>query len=316
MIEFVFLTISNYIVGNLNMLFGILFSLALCRYTKVHYLNSGVDDVNTEKLMKHIKKEVGFVQCSFIYDGEQEPYGFCVSWKSKFVAWVSQSSQQARGGNKKVTSVIFLGKLPEDIKKDEPTTKEGEEEEVIELYLARAYYNELPQLIRLPFGGFEPKKAQLEIMKKLKDIYDDSKFNICRALIHGPPGSGKSFIGKLLAKELGTKLCFDVCLDEPGNPLMTLWRTANPKKKRPLVIQIDEFDVFIRKVDGGQLKNDHKWLRRMIYDGQTYNTFMSEYLNCLPNVIYLFTMNSRPEDINALNPSYIREHRMDLILEL
>jgi len=313
MIEFVWLTLSNYIIGNLNTVLGILFSLALCRYTKIHYINSGVDDVNTEKLMEHIKKNMQFVQSSFIYEGEQEPYGFCVSWKSRFIAWVYQGSQQARGGNSKVTYVVFLGKLPEDIKKSEPSVKETEE--VIELYLARAYFNELPQLVKLPFSGFEPTSEQLSIMNEMKDIYDKSKFNICRALVYGKPGSGKSFIGKLLAKELGSKLCFDVRLDEPGNPLMSLWKTSNPVEKLPLIVQIDEFDVFIRKLHNGELKNDHKWLRRMIYDGQTYNTFLSEYLNCMPNVIYLFTMNSTPDDINALNSSYIRKHRMDMVIE-
>lgn len=313
MIEFVYLTISNYVVGNLNTIFGILFSLALCRYTKIYYFNSNADDVNTEKIMKHIKENVQFVQNTFIFEGDQEPFGFCVSWKAKFIAWTSQSSREGRG-SKKTTGVVFIGKLPENIKKDVPEVKA--EEEVLELYLARAYYNELPQLIRLPFSGFEPKKDQLAIMNQVKDIYDDSKFKICRALIYGKPNGGKSFIGKLLAKELGTKLCFDLHLYEPGNSLMTLWKTANPTKNNPLVVQIDEFDVFIRKMHEGDLKNDHKWLRRLIYDKQSFNTFMSEYLNCLPNVIYLFTMNSRPEDINEMDPSYIRDNRMDLVVEL
>ena len=54
----------------------------------------------------------------------------------------------------------------------------------------------------------------------------------------------------------------------------------------------------------------------MVYDKQSYNSFLSEYLICLPYVIYLFTMNSTPEEINKLDTSYIRENRIDVLLEI
>jgi hypothetical protein len=312
MIEFVYLTISNYVIGNLNVIIGILFSLALYRYTEIYYINSKTDDVNTERLMKHIKEHLTFVQNYFIFEGEKEPYGYCFSWKHKFVAHINQSSGTGMG-SKKTTQITFIGDLPEDIKKDEPSKVDVEE--VLELYLARAYYNDMPQLVKLPFSGFEPKKRQLEIMKQIKDIYDDSKFNICRTLIYGDPGKGKSFIGKLLAKELDTKLCFDLNVLEPGNGLMTLWRSACPKKETPLIVQIDEFDVLIKNIHNNEVDSEHKWLRRLVYDKQTFNTFMSEYVNCLPNIIYIFTMNSSKEDIDKLDESYLRENRMDLVVK-
>ena len=57
-------------------------------------------------------------------------------------------------------------------------------------------------------------------------------------------------------------------------------------------------------------------MKTMVYDKQSYNTFVSEYLICLPYVIYLFTMNSKPEDINKMDNSYIRENRIDLVIEI
>ena len=54
----------------------------------------------------------------------------------------------------------------------------------------------------------------------------------------------------------------------------------------------------------------------MVYDKQSYNTFVSEYLICLPYVIYLFTMNSSPDEINKMDASFIRTNRIDLILEM
>lgn len=313
MIEFVYLTLSNYIIGNLNTILGILFSLALYKYTRIHYFNSDVDHVNTEKLVKYMKEDMLFMQYTFTFDGEQEPYGYCFSWKKRYIAYIIHGSSSGRG-EKKITSIIFIGVLPDTIKKEEK--KEIKEEEHIRLHLGRAYFNDMCQEVKLPFEGFEPKDSQLKIMNQIKDKYDESKFNICRALIYGNPGGGKSFIGKLLAKELDSDLCFDIRLDEPGNRLMSVWRTCSPGKDSPLIIQIDEFDIFIKKVHAGELSNNHKWLRKMIIDKQSFNTFMSEYLNCLPHVIYLFTMNSTPDEINKLDPSYIRDNRIDLILEL
>lgn len=313
MIEFAWLTICNYLVGNLNTILGILFSLTLYRYTQIHYFNSEVDNVNTEKLLKHMKEEMTFMQYTFTFDGEQEPYGYCFSWKKRYIAYINQTGSSKRGKTK-FTGIIYIGKLPPNIKKKEK--EEIKEDESIEIYLARAYYNDTPQEIKLPFKGFEPKDDQLAIMNKIKDKYDDSKFNICRALVYGEPGTGKSFIGKLLAKELDSKLCFDLRLDEPGNPLITLWKAADPTKDSPLIVQIDEIDVLIQKIHSGKVKNDHKWFRRMIYDKQTFNTFMSEYLPCLPNTIYLFTMNSDLDNIKALDPSYVRDYRIDLVIKL
>jgi hypothetical protein len=313
MIEFVYLTISNYLIGNLNTILGILFSLSLYRYTKVHYMNSDIDGPNTEKLMKYMKEDMKFMQSTITFEGDQEPYGYCFSWKKRYIAYVNQGSS-SQNGKSKFTGIIFIGNLPDNIKKEESVV--AEKKDIIKLYLARAYYNNIPQEVKLPFSGFNPRDKQLMIMNQIKDKYDESKFSICRALIYGKAGGGKSFIGKLLAKELDAQLCFDLRLDEPGTPLMSMWQFSSPEKNNPLIVQIDEFDVLIHKVHRGDLKNDHKWLRRMIYDKQSFNTFMSEYLNCLPYVIYVFTMNSNPSDINALDESYIRDNRMDLVLEL
>ncbi len=107
-------------------------------------------------------------------------------------------------------------------------------------------------------------------MTKIKEEYDDNKFKICRALIYGKPGKGKSFIGKLLAKELGSKLAFDLRIEEPGNPLLTLWKIASSDANHPLIVQIDEFDIFINKIHNETMKHDHIWYRSMVYDKQSY----------------------------------------------
>ena len=89
-----------------------------------------------------------------------------------------------------------------------------------------------------------------------------------------------------------------------------------PSKDKPLIIQIDEIDVVITKIHRKVTRPPHDWLKTMVSDKQNFNIFLSEYLPCLPYVIYLFTMNSSPQEINNFDSSYIRENRMDLIESL
>ena len=56
--------------------------------------------------------------------------------------------------------------------------------------------------ILLPFEDFEPRPEQQVIMDKIISKYELNPFKICRCLIWGTPGMGKSFIAKLYSKTL------------------------------------------------------------------------------------------------------------------
>jgi len=313
MIELVYLTISNYIVTNLNIILSIIISIII--YTlfniKITYIDGNVDSTNAEKLLNYINNEYTYSQYSYIYDSDNYPNGYCMNRKEKFIAYITYENNPNM--EKLIASIYFIGKLPNILeKKNINIIKKNEN---IDLYLSGSHYNSSPKLIKLPLSGFEPYKQQFEIMKNIKECYDNHPFHICRALIYGKPGKGKSFIAKLLAKEMECKLSFDIKLDEPGNPILKLWKTAMPSKDCPLIIQLDEFDIFINKIHNDINQTSHKWLRTMISNKQSFNTFMSEYLICLPYVIYIFTMNCEPDYINSLDSSYIRKNRIDIVQE-
>ena len=317
MIELAYLTLSNYIVGNLNLILGLLFAGIIFRVfkLKINYISSDTDNVNAQRLIKYIKDDNTHTQYNYIHDGDGHPNGYCINRTKRFIAYVTYSATDNKKGDSLSSFIYFIGKLPDDIKKN-PIEVKKEKEPSIELYLSGIYYGDIPRSIHLPFAGFEPRESQLRIINEIMDTYHENKFNICRTLIYGEPGMGKSFIAKLLAKELDAKCCFDLKLDEPGNPIYKLYKTAQPTKDEPLIIQVDEFDILINKVHKEKINNSHQWLRTMIHNKQTFNTFLSEYLICLPYVIYVFTMNSHPDDINKLDESYIRSNRIDLLIEL
>ena len=121
----------------------------------------------------------------------------------------------------------------------------------------------------------------------------------------------------MLAKEFDSSCCFDIKLNLPGTPVATLWKTVRPTLDKPLIIQIDEFDILLHKIHHNKIsEKQNEWMRSLVYDKQSYNTFLSETLTIFPYVIYVFTMNSSPDDIRKLDKSYIRNNRIDLILNL
>ena len=216
------------------------------------------------------------------------------------------------------STIYIVGKCPIEIKAITNMNEDSSENkrDFVTLYLSSQYHDGDFKEISIPFKGFEPYECQQKVMEQIVDCYSNNQFFICRSLIYGEPKKGKSFIGKLLAQEFESAYCFDIKLDSPGTQILNLWHTFKPEKEKPLIIQIDEFDILIQKCHKKSVSQNHNWLKTMVYDKQSYNTFLSEYLICLPYVIYIFTMNSSPEEINKLDTSYIRENRIDLLLKI
>ena len=54
----------------------------------------------------------------------------------------------------------------------------------------------------------------------------------------------------------------------------------------------------------------------MVYNKSSYNSFMSEYVTYLPNIIWLFTSNKPVSYFEDLDKSYINNNRIDYKKEL
>ena len=59
-----------------------------------------------------------------------------------------------------------------------------------------------------------------------------------------------------------------------------------------------------------------EWLKNTIYNKATYNSFMSEYVTYLPNIIWIFTTNKNKEYFSDLDESYTNSNRIDYIREI
>ena len=129
--------------------------------------------------------------------------------------------------------------------------------------------------------------------------------------LHGPPGSGKSMIGVMLARRLGAAYCNTLKPWQPGDTLADLYAEAEPTAEKPLVLAFDEFDGALMAIHVGI--PPHKAVPISIGDKAGWNKFMDEIdRGMYPHLLLVLTSNRDPAFIRALDPSYIREGRVDL----
>ena len=330
--DFTNLFVTGFILNNLYLIVTTL-AVLLFRNYPIYNFDSAADPINTEDLLKKIREDKSFIKGYTFKEGTKKPEGLFYNFSKRYIGYIKNYHTSTNFSTKVQSYITIYGVLPINVKclnndendndnsqndsqDDSNNGEKTNKTKTIKLYLVNSYYDGDFKDLYLPFN-FKPFNYQKNIIDKIDNIYQNNPFNICRALIWGEPGGGKSFIGKLLAQKYSSAYCFGIKLLNPGNPILDLWQTVLPSKEKPLIIQIDEFDIIINKIHNNLEQNKpHQWLRTMITDKQSYNTFLSEYLICLPHVIYLFTMNSDPKIINSLDSSYIRKNRIDLVMSL
>jgi hypothetical protein len=133
--------------------------------------------------------------------------------------------------------------------------------------------------------------------------------------VSGRPGTGKTTVAALVARELNASVCMDFCPTDPGDTLANVIQRVKPTAKRPLVILLDEADCMIMRAHT-QAVQAHKHIPIQVYDKATLNKFLDYVDKFVPHVLLMLTSN-RPKDfIDDLDPSYLRVNRVHGVYEI
>ena len=165
------------------------------------------------------------------------------------------------------------------------------------------YYSRM----RVDLCNLEAKGKQIEITDDICNIFHKERRGVF--FIHGISGAGKSTIGYLVANKLKGAFCHTFNPTDPGDTLSSLLRDSVPTDDTPTIILIEEANTMIHALHDGKIQK-HKNVTTCIHNKSTYNTFMDDLI-FYKNVAIIMTSNESKESIDALDPSYLRERRVD-----
>lgn len=166
---------------------------------------------------------------------------------------------------------------------------------------------------KLELPTIQPRPVQDAIIQRIKEHQAQRQHTV--VYLHGPPGSGKSLVGILLTYEYKGSYCNTLKPWQPGDTLSQLYSEVEPTLESPLILVFDEFDSALLHIHEGI--QPHKNLPIQVPDKAGWNQMLDSIQRGIyPHLILILTSNKPPSFIRSLDPSYIREGRVDITVEL
>jgi hypothetical protein len=160
---------------------------------------------------------------------------------------------------------------------------------------------------------YTPTASQADIIAAIMANHKKTRHTV--VYLHGPPCTGKSMIGVLLANEFGTSFCNTLKPWQPGDTVGILYSEIEPTTLKPLILVFDEIDSALQRIHEGIAP--HKQIPTAVADKPGWNHMLDEIQRGMyPDIILIMTSNRDPDFINSLDPSYIRPGRVDLRFQL
>lgn len=163
---------------------------------------------------------------------------------------------------------------------------------------------------RITVDAVVPRPEQMTIIEAIEEQHRRVGHTV--ALLHGPPGTGKSMLGILLASRLDGCYCNTLRPWQAGDSLAGLYAEVEPTAQKPLILVFEEIDGALLAIHAGV--PPHKSIPITVADKAGWNRFLDEIgRGMYPHLILLLTTNRSPEFIRSMDPSYIRDGRVDFI---
>lgn len=269
-----------------------------------------IDQRKVDVILRKLKNNI--ISSNYVYcNSEFKPHGIFISWYCIGNIELNEINSQVSI----ITTQEFIDNLIKD-SQNEIIPKFGEiENEVnkkeITVYNRQGYFGNLNYEESTFFLNKKSKPNQNLIVHSIIKYYKDN--NYCTSFITGVPGSGKTTIAYLLAKELNGSICKTFNPTDAGDHILNLIRRSNPTSENPLIVLLDEIDIMINNIHNNKI-DTHKHVPVPVRSKTDFNRFLDDIEIHCKNVILILTSNSSLKDIemNTKDNSYLREGRVHL----
>jgi len=158
----------------------------------------------------------------------------------------------------------------------------------------------------------EPRDYQQNIIDDILSVIRNKSSRSGTFFIHGEPGTGKSLLTLLLAKQIGAYYCDTWKPTDPGDNLSKVYSTISPDDDKPLVLVLEECDKLIINVLDGNVK-PHLYIPIPMMDKSDWNSMLDKVtdLGFYPNLILILTSNISRDEIHEKDASVLRDGRID-----
>ena len=306
------------------------FALLLLRLFEIRCYNISNDKDFTRKFMRHISKECISTTVRYYSDIEY-PAGLCFS--SNFVCWIHSDGNWLENWTVYLickesyfktiiddkTPTALTVKPPTDMRDkshDQTTPQQTEPQKVrtVLMLWRRGTFEDLRYgRTTIDVADVQPLGDQRKAINQILDVYQKKQF--VKAFVHGAPGTGKSALGILLAKELNGFYCHSFDPTTPGDQLETLYATYKDyEKETPLIIVLEEANKLIEYVHHEKVEQ-HIKMPCAVKNKTTWCNLMDDMV-FFRQVIFILTSNQPKEAIDTLDPAYLRPGRIDPHLEM
>lgn len=177
------------------------------------------------------------------------------------------------------------------------------------LYRKGSFKNFYYPTVRLDVTHITPLGGQVQVVAAILALYE--KKGQATVFLHGVTCAGKSTVGYLLAKELKSKFCHSFNPSDPGDQLAVLIQDAC---EEPLVVVLEEVDGLITAIHEDRVPRN-KDMPVCVFNKTTWANFLDDMV-FYKNVILLMTSNKSKEEIDALDPAYLRKGRVHLSVSM
>ena len=158
----------------------------------------------------------------------------------------------------------------------------------------------------------EPRYYQQNIIDDILSVIKSKASRSGTFFIHGEPGTGKSLLTLLLAKQISAYYCDTWKPTDPGDNLSKVYSTISPDDDKPLVLVLEECDKLIMNVLDGNVK-PHLYIPIPMMDKSDWNSMLDKVtdLGFYPNLILILTSNVSRNTIHEKDASILRDGRID-----